>query len=131
MIDLEQERKDFEEQWKVLGGHLLYVEWTTDHMYSLSATANALSKSDRISLFNAINTAWGLWVVQANQKKSVIDSLKAQLGQLDKVWISVDFMLPNEGEKVLIMIGDEQTVAEKCNVFGFIDVIDREAYEQI
>ncbi|WP_048764947.1 hypothetical protein [Acinetobacter sp. 243_ASPC] len=83
MIDLEQERKAFEEQWKFLGGHLLYVEWTTDHMYSLSATANALSKSDKISLFNTINTAWGLWVVQAKQNKSVIDSLKDQLAKIE------------------------------------------------
>ncbi|WP_171494905.1 DNA translocase FtsK [Acinetobacter soli] len=56
-----------------------------------------------------------------------IGQLKAKLEQLEQVWIDVKFLLPDEGEKVLIMIGDEQTVAEKCNVFGFIDVIDREA----
>lgn len=89
MIDLEQERKAFEEQWKFLGGHLLYVEWTTDNMYSLSATANALSKSDKISLFNAINTAWGLWVVQAKQNISVIDSLKTQLMKLDEGYVKL------------------------------------------
>lgn len=162
MIDLEKERNTFEEQWKILGGHLLYVEWTNDNMYSLSSSAKVLNKNDQISLFNTINTAWGLWVVQAKQNKTEIDSLKAenielqkkyqhadtQLSDIDghytllkkevealkakleqskKVWISVDFMLPDEGEKVLLAIGDEQTVAEKCRVFGFIDSIDREA----
>ncbi|UYF76936.1 DUF551 domain-containing protein [Acinetobacter ursingii] len=162
MVDLEKERKAFEEQWRLLGGHLLYVEWSTDNMYSLSPAAKVLNKNDQISLFNTINTAWGLWVVQAKQNKTVIDSLKAenielqkkyqhadtQLSDIDghytllkkevealkakleqskKVWISVDFMLPDEGEKVLLAIGDEQTVAEKCRVFGFIDSIDREA----
>lgn len=162
MVDLEKERKAFEEQWRLLGGHLLYVEWSTDNMYSLSPAAKVLNKNDQISLFNTINTAWGLWVVQAKQNKTEIDSLKAenielqkkyqhadtQLSDIDghytllkkevealkakleqskKVWISVDFMLPDEGEKVLLAIGDEQTVAEKCRVFGFIDSIDREA----
>ena len=78
MIDLEKERKAFEEQWRLLGGHLLYVEWSTDNMYSLSPAAKVLNKNDQISLFNTINTAWGLWVVQAKQNKTVIDSLKAE-----------------------------------------------------
>ncbi|MCU4413297.1 DUF551 domain-containing protein [Acinetobacter sp. WU_MDCI_Axc73] len=59
--------------------------------------------------------------------KKEVEALKAKLEQSKKVWISVDFMLPDEGEKVLLAIGDEQTVAEKCRVFGFIDSIDREA----
>lgn len=83
MIDLEQERKAFEEQWRLLGGHLLYVEWSTDNMYSLSPAAKVLNKNDQISLFNTINTAWGLWVVQAKQNKTVIDSLKAKLAKVE------------------------------------------------
>ena len=59
--------------------------------------------------------------------KKEVEALKVKLEQSKKVWISVDFMLPDEGEKVLLAIGDEQTVAEKCRVFGFIDSIDREA----
>lgn len=82
MIDLELERKAFEEQWRLLGGHLLYVEWSTDNMYSLSPAAKVLNKNDQISLFNTINTAWGLWVVQAKQNKTVIDSLKAENEEL-------------------------------------------------
>lgn len=82
MIDLEKERKAFEEQWRLLGGHLLYVEWSTDNMYSLSPAAKVLNKNDQISLFNTINTAWGLWVVQAKQNKTVIDSLKAENEEL-------------------------------------------------
>lgn len=78
MVDLEKERKAFEEQWRLLGGHLLYVEWSTDNMYSLSPAAKVLNKNDQISLFNTINTAWGLWVVQAKQNKTVIDSLKSE-----------------------------------------------------
>lgn len=78
MVDLEKERNTFEEQWKILGGHLLYVEWTNDNMYSLSSSAKVLNKNDQISLFNTINTAWGLWVVQAKQNKTEIDSLKAE-----------------------------------------------------
>lgn len=78
MVDLEKERKAFEEQWRLLGGHLLYVEWSTDNMYSLSPAAKVLNKNDQISLFNTINTAWGLWVVQAKQNKTEIDSLKAE-----------------------------------------------------
>ncbi|WP_053088311.1 hypothetical protein [Acinetobacter ursingii] len=82
MVDLEKERKAFEEQWRLLGGHLLYVEWSTDNMYSLSPAAKVLNKNDQISLFNTINTAWGLWVVQAKQNKTVIDSLKAENEEL-------------------------------------------------
>lgn len=82
MVDLEKERNTFEEQWKILGGHLLYVEWTNDNMYSLSPAAKVLNKNDQISLFNTINTAWGLWVVQAKQNKTVIDSLKAENEEL-------------------------------------------------
>ena len=84
MVDLEKERKAFEEQWRLLGGHLLYVEWSTDNMYSLSPAAKVLNKNDQISLFNTINTAWGLWVVQAKQNKTVIDSLKAENISLQK-----------------------------------------------
>ena len=84
MIDLEKERNTFEEQWKILGGHLLYVEWTNDNMYSLSSSAKVLNKNDQISLFNTINTAWGLWVVQAKQNKTEIDSLKAENISLQK-----------------------------------------------
>lgn len=79
------------------------------------------------SVVNGLQTALTQAQEHQDNLNKQIDSLKAQLEQLDKVWISVDFMLPNEGEKVLIMIGDEQAVAEKCNVFGFIDVLDREA----
>ncbi|WP_151981611.1 hypothetical protein [Acinetobacter guerrae] len=93
MVDLEKERKAFEEQWRLLGGHLLYVEWSTDNMYSLSPAAKVLNKNDQISLFNTINTAWGLWVVQAKQNKTVIDSLKAEnaalkekLGNMEDCW---------------------------------------------
>lgn len=82
MVDLEKERKAFEEQWRLLGGHLLYVEWSTDNMYSLSPAAKVLNKNDQISLFNTINTAWGLWVAQAKQNKTVIDSLKAENEEL-------------------------------------------------
>lgn len=84
MVDLEKERKAFEEQWRLLGGHLLYVEWSTDNMYSLSPAAKVLNKNDQISLFNTINTAWGLWVVQAKQNKTEIDSLKAENISLQK-----------------------------------------------
>ncbi|HCK29113.1 hypothetical protein [Acinetobacter ursingii] len=82
MIDLELERKAFEEEWKVLGGHLLFVEWTTDKIYSLSSSANVLNKNDQISLFNTINTAWELWVVQAKAKQAEIEALKAENTEL-------------------------------------------------
>lgn len=82
MIDLELERKAFEEEWKVLGGHLLFVEWTTDKIYSLSSSVNVLNKNDQISLFNTINTAWELWVVQAKAKQAEIEALKAENTEL-------------------------------------------------
>lgn len=110
MIDLELERKAFEELSYKNGVR----NFTKDDVDGGYCSAE-------------LDYNWHIWIKSAESKQAEIDSLKAQLEQLDKVWISVDFMLPNEGEKVLIMIGDEQTVAEKCNVFGFIDVIDREA----
>lgn len=42
-------------------------------------------------------------------------------------WISVEDGLPKDGEEVLIYIGNQQLVAEKCKVFGFVDAMDREA----
>ncbi|MCU4608170.1 hypothetical protein [Acinetobacter ursingii] len=90
MIDLELERKAFEEQWRLLGGHLLYVEWSTDNMYSLSPAAKVLNKNDQISLFNTINTAWGLWVVQAKQNKTEIDSLKSENAALKEKLAKVE-----------------------------------------
>ncbi|MCQ1053537.1 DUF551 domain-containing protein [Acinetobacter baumannii] len=110
MIDLELERKAFEELSYKNGVR----NFTKDDVDGGYCSAE-------------LDYNWHIWIKSAESKQAEIDALKAQLEQLDKVWISVDFMLPNEGEKVLIMIGDEQTVAEKCNVFGFIDVIDREA----
>lgn len=108
MIDLEKEHEAFNAEFKNIGRE--YSTNLNSVGFSGTLSANELG-----------------WLACAESKQAEIDALKAQLEQLDKVWISVDFMLPNEGEKVLIMIGDEQTVAEKCNVFGFIDVIDREA----
>lgn len=127
MIDLEQERRDFKKTWMILGGHFKYLVVGENQAYHLANNAPNLTPLEKELTLSAVNTAWAMWLIQARDKQAEIDALKAQLEQLDKVWISVDFMLPNEGEKVLIMIGDEQTVAEKCNVFGFIDVIDREA----
>jgi len=42
-------------------------------------------------------------------------------------WISVEDKLPDDGEEVLIYIGNQRLVAEKCKVFGFVDAMDREA----
>ena len=42
-------------------------------------------------------------------------------------WISTKDRLPEDGEEVLIYIGRQRVVAEKCKVFGFIDSMDRAA----
>lgn len=86
-------------------------------------------EDEATEIYHRVNTGWAMWkkAINFNDQQAEIDSLKAKLEQSKKVWISVDFMLPDEGEKVLLAIGDEQTVAEKCRVFGFIDSIDREA----
>lgn len=85
MIDLEKEREAFESGWKKLGGHLLYVEWTTDKLYSLSENAIALNKGDAITLLNTINTALGLWIIQAKSKQIEIDSLKSTNFSLEEI----------------------------------------------
>ena len=42
-------------------------------------------------------------------------------------WISVDERLPDDGSEVLIYIGKQRLVAEKCKLFGFLDSLGREA----
>lgn len=123
MIDLEKERKAFEEQWRLLGGHLLYVEWSTDNMYSLSPAAKVLNKNDQISLFNTINTAWGLWVVQAKQNKTVIDSLKAENEELKTAYSGTNAALLAQlkinsdlHEKLLGVSGGEYVVIKKDDI---------------
>ena len=111
MIDLEIEHKNYEKcALQASGGWASFKKYSNGHYHS-----------------DKVNFGFDMWLKRAEQGNTEIEALKAKLEQSEKVWISVDFMLPNEGEKVLIMIGDEQTVAEKCSVFGFIDVIDREA----
>lgn len=110
MIDLELERKAFEELSYKNGAR----NFTKDEVDNGYCSAE-------------LDYNWHIWIRSAESKQAEIEALKAKLEQSEKVWISVDFMLPDEGEKVLIAIGDEQTVAEKCRVFGFIDSIDREA----
>lgn len=123
MVDLEQERKQFEEQWKILGGHLLYVEWSTDNMYSLSSSANVLIKKDQISLFNTINTAWGLWIVQAKQNKTEIDSLKAENEELKTAYSGTNAALLEQlkinsdlHEKLLGVSDGEYVVIKKDDI---------------
>lgn len=123
MVDLEKERKAFEEQWRLLGGHLLYVEWSTDNMYSLSPAAKVLNKNDQISLFNTINTAWGLWVVQAKQNKTVIDSLKAENEELKTAYSGTNAALLAQlkinsdlHEKLLGVSGGEYVVIKKDDI---------------
>ena len=155
MIDLDKQREVSEETMALIEAVLERLEfhafeevliWSEEHASKalrrcLKNTLNEFKSGKLIltssypklkhysvdSVVNGLQTALTQAQEHQDNLNEQIDALKAQLEQLDKVWISVDFMLPNEGEKVLIMIGDEQTVAEKCNVFGFIDVIDREA----
>ena len=42
-------------------------------------------------------------------------------------WIKCIDEMPEDGQEVLIYIGKQRLVAEKCKVFGFIDSLDREA----
>ncbi len=143
MVDLEQERKQFEEQWKILGGHLLYVEWSTDNMYSLSSSANVLIKKDQISLFNTINTAWGLWIVQAKQNKTEIDSLKAENEELKTAYSGVNAALleqlklnsdlhekllgASDGEFVVVPREPTDNMIDAANEFVSEDYSDMEA----
>ena len=73
----------------------------------------------------------------AQDQDAIIAELKEQLAkanaeveQLKSLhgWVSVDERLPNDGDQVLIYIGSQISVAEKCKVFGFIDAIERDAY---
>lgn len=76
MIDLNKEREAFEQEWIKLGGHLLYVEFTSDKMYGLSDGAKVLTENDKAILLSTINTAWAHWVICARQKQAEIDALK-------------------------------------------------------
>ncbi|MCB8770138.1 hypothetical protein [Acinetobacter soli] len=67
----------------------------------------------RETVHNAVNTLFDIAKVQKAEidmlnvdianKQAEIDSLKAQLEQDEKVWISTDFMLPDEDEAVLFL----------------------------
>ena len=114
MVDLEKERKAFEEWYTKLNN---FPDFVADSVFA--------ADSDDYRKYHNHHTEESFFIWKS--LKAEIDSLKAKLERINNVWISVDFMLPDEGERVLVAIGDAQIVAEKCNVFGFIDVIDREA----
>lgn len=103
MIDLEQERRDFKKTWMVLGGHFKYLVVGENQAYHLTNNAPNLTPSEKELTLSAVNTAWAMWLIQARAKQAEIDSLKAQLEQAEKVWISTDFMLPDEDEAVLFL----------------------------
>lgn len=58
---------------------------------------------DSLVLYHSVNTAWAMWLRCNRLNQAEIDSLKAQLEQAEKVWISTDFMLPDEDEAVLFL----------------------------
>ena len=84
MIDLELERKAFNDWHFLTYGE--FVNWWDD------APASWIH-----------NDRWKGCISSAESKQAEIDSLKAQLEQAEKVWISTDFMLPDEDEAVLFL----------------------------
>ena len=106
MIDLETEYKNFENTWLSLGANFNNFSLGEDKMYHLSGEVKNLTDSEKILSLSCINTALAVWLIQAREKQLEIDSLKAQLEQAEKVWISTDFMLPDEDEVVLFMDKD-------------------------
>lgn len=86
MIDLELERKAFEELSYKNGAR----NFTKDEVDNGYCSAE-------------LDYNWHIWIKSAESKQAKIEALKAKLEQSEKVWISVDFMLPDIEQEVLLL----------------------------
>ncbi|MDA3528725.1 DUF551 domain-containing protein [Acinetobacter baumannii] len=68
------------------------------------------------SVVNGLQTALTQAQEHQDNLNEQIDSLKAQLEQLDKVWISVDFMLPEIEQEVLILCENNVIQGGRYNI---------------